>query len=286
MGIADPYGSRGSTRRPHLKSFILVLLILEVATIALYAVLFYNFGQNMNLSENGAQAAAAQSADGQDAEDPNALKTAKVATLGDLSIRSTVAPKDMTGVLFHQASYSGLNPVKTKLPTANATKALKKHSLKVNADQSNLKGWADAEALHLYRQGNTQPMNTAIDIGGKAGCNVYAPVTGTVTLVKKYKLYGKTKDYRIHIQPDGHPEYDVVVLHSKKPCVKAGDHVEAGITRIATMRKISSSLNGIQLGDYTKEGGNHSHIQIGNANDSSYRKRVLKGAKFPEASTQ
>lgn len=280
---------RESGRRPHLKSFILVLLILEVATIALYAILFYDFGQNMphTDSSSGAVAAGENAVDDKKASSTASngeLKTAKVATLGDMEIRSTVTPKDMTGVLFHQATTGDILPVATKLPTANASRAIKKHALKVNNNQTNLKGWADTEALHLYRQGNTEPMNTSIDIGGKAGCDIYAPVSGTVTLIKKYKLYGTITDYRIHIQPDGHPEYDCVILHSAKPCVKVGEHVIAGVTKIAVMRKLSSKLDDIQLGDYTKDGGNHSHVQFGDASDSSYRKRLLKGAKFPDAS--
>ena len=230
----------------------------------------------MNLTESSAQASTQLEANDKGvSDDPNALKTAKVATLDDMEIRATVTPEDMTGILFHQASYDGLYAVKTKLPTADVAKAYKKHSLKVNSEQTDLNDWADAEALHLYRQGQTQAMNTSIDVGGKAGCKVYAPVTGTVTLVKKYKLYEKTNDYRIHIQPEGHSEYDCVILHCSKPVVKKGDQVTAGVTQIATMRKISSKLSGIQLADYTKEGGNHSHIQIGNPNDSDYKKRLL-----------
>lgn len=277
---------RESGRRPHLKSFILVLLVLEVATIALYAILFYDFGQNMPRSDSSAATTEMNQGNVDDKKTSNVsnggLQTAKVAELGDMEIRSTVAPADMTGVLFHQASYSEMIPVTTKLPTANAVRSLKKHSLKVNNNQTDLKGWADTEALHLYRQGNTEAMNTSIDIGGKAGCAVYAPVSGTVVLIKKYKLYGNINDYRIHIQPDGHPEYDCVILHSAKPCVKVGEHVTAGVTKIAVMRNLSSKLSDIQLGDYTKDGGNHSHVQIGDANDSSYRKRLLEGAKFPE----
>lgn len=283
MGFYDPYGY-DSGRRPHHKTFVLLLLILEVATIALYAVFFYKLGENFTVMENeAAQAAEAQQlADVQDANIDGDLKTAKVAKLDDITIRATVAPEDMTGVLFHQASFGDLNVLTTKLDKADVSKAMKSHSLKVNNEQQDLKGWADAEALHLYRQGNIFPMDTSIDIGGKAGCNVYAPVTGTVVLVKKYKLYEKTNDYRIHIQPEGHPEYDCVILHCNKPSVKAGDKVEAGKTKIAKMRKISAVLSSIQLSDYTKEGGNHSHVQIGNAHDESYRSRVLEGAITPE----
>lgn len=272
----NPYNE--APRRSHTKTFVVVLLILEIAAIALYGTFFYYFGQNVSSAENVQAETQAEQNASSDSANADKHKTAKVAYLGDMAIRATVAPKDMTGILFHQASFGGLNQMKTKLDTADASKALKTHSVKVNNEQKDLSGWADAEALHLYRQGNTQPMNTSIDIGGKAGCNVYAPVTGTVVLVKKYKLYDRFDDYRIHIQPKGHPEYDCVILHCTKPSVKAGDKVEAGITKIAKMRKISSKLSGIQLADYTKEGGNHSHVQIGNAHDASYRSRVLEGA--------
>ena len=54
------------------------------------------------------------------------------------------------------------------------------------------------------------------------GSDVFAPVTGTVVKVKKYKLYGKWDDYELHIQPDGYPELDIVMIHVKDVSCAAG----------------------------------------------------------------
>ncbi len=73
--------------------------------------------------------------------------------------------------------------------------------------------------------------DTAADVGAKPGSAVFSPVTGTVVKVKKYKLYGKWDDYELHIQPDGHPGLDVVMIHVTDVCCRPGDRVLAGVTR-------------------------------------------------------
>ena len=123
-------------------------------------------------------------------------------------------------------------------------------------------------------------MDTSIDVGAKVGTTVYAPVTGTVVLVQEYALYGYVPDISIHIQPEGHPELDVVLLHQTDPEVKAGDKVEGGTTPISRIRDIAKDLTDVQLGFFTApdDPGNHSHVQVNNADTPGYRDTSLKGA--------
>jgi len=207
------------------------------------------------------------------------VPTRQIAAYNDLVIYSPIAQPDLTGVLFHQASYNTAVIMTTKLPDADLEKVSVDHPVRVNHDQTE-GDWVDADALHLYRMQDATSMDTSIDVGAKAGTTVYAPVTGTVVLVQKYDLYGEVPDVSIHIQPTGHPDLDVVLLHQYDPLVKAGDKVEGGATAISFVRDIAKDLTDVQLGFYTAadDPGNHSHVQVNDANTPGYRENSLKGA--------
>ncbi|MBO7674724.1 MAG: hypothetical protein J6S63_06905 [Atopobiaceae bacterium] len=206
-------------------------------------------------------------------------RTPLIARIGDVEFRSPIAPADLTGVLFHQASYDYALVFSTELPEADPEKALEKRSTRINHDQQEGE-WLDAEALHIWRTTDTTPMDTSIDVGATAGTVVRSPVTGTVVLVVDYMLYDQVPDIRIHIQPDGAPDMDCVLIHTQDPLVKAGDRVEAGVTEISHVRDIQKDLIDVQLSFYTPEGvgGNHTHVQANDANAKGYRKERLPGA--------
>ena len=77
------------------------------------------------------------------------------------------------------------------------------------------------KVLRMWRARPGKP-DTAADVGAKPGSAVFSPVTGTVVKVKKYKLYGKWDDYELHIQPDGYPTLDLVMIHLDGRLVQAG----------------------------------------------------------------
>ncbi len=229
-------------------------------------------------NSTGAAADGQGAASEADASQPG-MATKQVAAYGKVKIYSPIAQKDITGILFHQASYETALVMTTKLDEANAEKISTENPMRVNAKQTD-GTWADAEALHLYRSAETTAMDTSLDVGAKAGTTIYAPVTGTVVLVKKYKLYGYVPDVEIHIQPEGHPELDMVMIHQKDAQVKAGDEVVAGTTPVSSVRDIAKDLTDVQLSFYTEgdDPGNHSHIQMNNADAEGYRENSLKGA--------
>jgi hypothetical protein len=82
----------------------------------------------------------------------------------------------------------------------------------------------------------------------------------------------------VHIQPDGRPELDLVLIHVKSPSVRAGDRVMAGASPLGVVRKFSDRMN-LQLGHYTKGGGDHTHLQLNDTTDPEYK--GLKGAIKP-----
>lgn len=115
--------------------------------------------------------------------------------------------------------------------------------------------------IRLYRSGRSGKPDTAVDVGAEPGTPVLAPTDGTVVLVRTYKLYSKYDDYEVHIAPTGQTDVDVVVIHITEVCVQPGQRVEGGVTRIASVRKLSH-LTGLQLKDYAADGGDHTHVQV------------------------
>ena len=239
-----------------------------------------NSAASASTSASGQQVGSSASASTSAAAQPKkADRTPLIARCQGVDIRSSIAPADLTGVLFHQASYEYGLVLETEIPEANYDEVADSRSMRINNRQSD-DGWLDAEALHLWRTSDDTAMDTSIDLGALPGASVYSPVTGTVVLVANYMLYDEMPDIEIHIQPEGRPDLDCVVIHITDATVKAGDRVEAGKTVIAKSRNIEEYLTDVQLGFFTPEGvgGNHVHIQMNDADFEGYRDKKLKDA--------
>ena len=138
------------------------------------------------------------------------------------------------------------------------------------------------KVIRMWRNRPGQP-DTAADVGAKPGSAVISPVTGTVVKIKSYKLYGKWNDYEMHIVPDDHDNIDIVMIHIADPAVKVGQRVNAGVTRVGEVRKLSDKMTD-QLAQYTKGGGDHVHLQVNNSDYPGYK--GLVGAVEPEEPTE
>ena len=208
--------------------------------------------------------------------DPAHDPTPYFASYKSLQLRLPVKTTDLTEVGFHQASYSYALHVKTPLEKADMSEVKKKKTSgrDLSKQETGPSAVLTGKVLTMWRSRPGKP-DTAIDVGAKPGCPVIAPVTGTVVKVKKYKLYGKYTDYEIHIRPDGFPKVDCVMIHISDVRVEPGDRVEAGITRIGAVRELSNRET-LQLGHYTKGGGDHTHLQLNDATHPDYE--GLEGA--------
>ena len=203
-------------------------------------------------------------------------QTPLIARCAGVDLRSAIAPADITGVLFHQASYEYALPLETELPDADYETVAAERQIRVNREQQGGE-WLDADALHLWRTTDNTTMDTSIDLGALPGATVFSPVDGTVVLVKDYLLYDEMPDIEIHIQPEGRADLDCVLIHTTDPVVKAGDQVRAGLTPLSKVRDIEADLTDVQLGFFTPEGvgGNHTHVQVNDANFPDYREKKL-----------
>ena len=197
--------------------------------------------------------------------------TPVVAEYDGVLFHSPIHLSQLNGLLFHQSAVPWGLTFETKLPAADEAKVneTKDYGFVPLEEQPEGDEYLIGSALHLWRRGESTAMDSSLDVGAEAGDPVYAPVTGTVVLVRTYKLYDEVDDFEIHIQPDGHPDLDVVEIHITDVSVKAGDHVEGGVTPMAKVRNLAAAgIDGIQLAYYTKAGhGNHTHVQV---NDTNY----------------
>lgn len=200
-----------------------------------------------------------------------------------LKLRLPVKLATLTEIGFHQASYGYALSMKTQLKNADLSDAgdHKGTGRNKSLQPSDPDAWLIGRVLRMWRPRPGRP-DTAADVGSAVGSDVFAPVTGTVIKVKLYKLYGRWDDYEIHISPDGYPNLDLVMIHVKDVSCAPGDRVDAGLTRIAAVRKLSDKFYD-QLASYTKNGGNHVHVQVNDATDPTYK--GLEGAVAPVAPT-
>lgn len=114
----------------------------------------------------------------------------------------------------------------------------------------------------MQSRGRATNPTTAVDISAEAGSDVYAPVTGVVSAAEPYLLYGKYDDSKVCIIPDGNAGIEAVMIHIEGISVTPGERVEAGITRIASLRDISSWFVSEISRLYTHDEGNHVHLQF------------------------
>jgi murein DD-endopeptidase MepM/ murein hydrolase activator NlpD len=85
----------------------------------------------------------------------------------------------------------------------------------------------------LSSRGRPFPATSAIDVLLDEAVPVRSPVSGIVTEVRSYHLYGKYADQRIEIAPLDAPEQRIVMIHLDGVRVSIGDEVRVGETVVA-----------------------------------------------------
>jgi murein DD-endopeptidase MepM/ murein hydrolase activator NlpD len=203
------------------------------------------------------------------------------ATCGTLRLHLPVPAETITAVAFHQASFNNALALESLAPTIDLVTASRIAAAKRAAKTATVTPAPNVAAtsaaiataatvpsdiwggkvIRLWRSGRSGKPETAVDVGAAPGTPVVSPVDGTVVYIRQYKLYAKYDDYEVHISPTGSPGVDVVLIHITGVCVTPGQTVEAGVTKIATVRKLSKYTS-LQLAEYTADGGDHAHLQV------------------------
>lgn len=196
----------------------------------------------------------------------SATPTPFFARYRDLHLYLPIDPQSLTALAFHQASGDTALSLDSLLPDADmnlAAETRRPQRVRVSTAETG-QAVLEGEVLRMWRTNRSGPPDTAADVGAAPGTIVLAPVSGKVTGVIRYQLYGADEDHEIHIQPFGRPDLCVVLIHIDEPSVERGDAVVGGITPIARVRLLSDKIDH-QLGGYTTCGGDHVHIQVNSA---------------------
>jgi hypothetical protein len=110
----------------------------------------------------------------------------------------------------------------------------------------------------------------AVDIGARAGTDVYAPVNGQVVSLSPDVIDGDAVSYgvTVAIQPTGNPSVVVSMAHvmldngpDGEPTLQVGAQVEHGRTRIGTVAATSAVLQS-DVAQYTSNGGDNVEISV------------------------
>jgi murein DD-endopeptidase MepM/ murein hydrolase activator NlpD len=90
----------------------------------------------------------------------------------------------------------------------------------------------------LSSRGRPYPATSAIDVVLDEDAAVRSPVSGVVTDVRGYHLYGRYADQRIEIAPVEAPEQRIVMIHLEDVTVSVGDEVVVGETVVAAGARV------------------------------------------------
>jgi hypothetical protein len=174
------------------------------------------------------------------------------ARLGDRNLLLPVAAGDATIIAYRPVSDEravALSPIGDQ---ANA-----------NAVVRFFRGIFSGEPLVRYYllDGEGGAATSSVLIGAPAGSPVTAPVSGVVTAVKQYKLYGKYDDVQIDIRPEELSGDTVSLMFISDPVVTIGEVVSAGKTQLGKVRECPLEL-GTTLAAYTHDSGAHVHMMV------------------------
>lgn len=112
----------------------------------------------------------------------------------------------------------------------------------------------------LNNRGRRTSATSAVDITVKPGSEIASPVSGQITKIKRYFLYGKYEDFHIEIMPEGYPDLRIAMIHLDNLRIKVGDKVKQGDTVLANIRMLAQ-INS-QIDRYTGNNFGHTHIQV------------------------
>lgn len=111
----------------------------------------------------------------------------------------------------------------------------------------------------MSSRGRGRPATSAVDVAMTTGAKVLSPITGTVSRVKRYRLYGVYRDFRLSLQPAGQAELRTIVLHVSDLRVRPGSVVVAGVTELGSVRSFPFRS---QVNDYFGRGTPHVHVEV------------------------
>jgi hypothetical protein len=166
-------------------------------------------------------------------------------------IRLRLPSEDLVAVAFHEASYEDSVRIRP-LGVCRVCRNRWKFSPPEPVNR-------DLRYTVMDTRGRSQPATSAVDVVVRRNSEILSPVEGVVRRVKRYRLYGRYRDYRVEIRPEGVRRRLVVMLHLSHVRLRRGDRVEASVTRIGFARRLpfESQVDRYVAGRYP-----HVHLEV------------------------
>lgn len=161
--------------------------------------------------------------------------------------------QEVTGIGYHQAE----NPRTYTLQPIGY--CLKNENEAASQSLSIIKG--DVPFFIMNTRGRKQTATSAVDVAVKPNTIIRSPVDGTITRIKPYLMYGRYQDFHLEIQPVGHPELRVAIIHIDKLKVQVGDQVKHKETILGEIRSFTRHIQS-QIDRYTPGNFGHIHLQV------------------------
>jgi hypothetical protein len=176
--------------------------------------------------------------------------TLPVFGVGD-GIRLRLPSEALVAVAFHEASYEDSVRLRP-LGVCRVCRNRWKFSPPPPMDR-------DLRYIVMDTRGRSQPATSAVDVVVRRNSEIVSPVDGVVRRVKRYRLYGRYRDLRVEIRPEGVRRRRVVMLHLGHVRLRRGDRVEASVTRIGLARRLpfESQVDRYVAGRYP-----HVHLEV------------------------
>jgi hypothetical protein len=113
--------------------------------------------------------------------------------------------------------------------------------------------------LIMSSRGRGTPATSAADLVMPRTTKVLSPVSGVVTKVKRYRLYGRYPDVKVEIRPDVAPDMRVAMIHLDEVGLRFGDRVTQGTSVVGRPRSFPF---GDQTDLYIAGGDPHVHVEV------------------------
>lgn len=157
---------------------------------------------------------------------------------------------------FHEAASPGTETFESLAPLA----------AEHNAKDMPVAGDAQVEqvapVIELPTRDRASAASSAFDVAIPEGEAVHAPVSGRITAVNEYQLYGQYRDMLIEIEPAGQPGVRLVMVHVGGVQVEVGDRVTAGETVLADTAAVLPFESQIDRFTAEIDGRAHPHVHM------------------------
>lgn len=111
----------------------------------------------------------------------------------------------------------------------------------------------------MSSRGRRTAATSAADVALHTNATVLSPVTGFVSRIQRYRLYGAIPDLQLTLTEDGGPGYMVLLIHIAHLRVQVGSPLVAGTTPLGAVRNLPFES---QVNDYVGAHIQHVHIEV------------------------